>query len=180
MLKFATSVILAQRKRVLQGQVGMGKVVVHEVQGHRRIEVVNLAGAATGVAERRLPPVTQLTIGSLALVLIGGIVMAGCFPDPPPLAVPVALLAGSAILWAAGLLLLSRHPEFTWAAFFRVARWALLAYVVIAGIIEYTFVHNQASSAPLLVLGLMLVMFALDVALSISFTVARFQEPSPH
>jgi hypothetical protein len=30
------------------------------------------------------------------------------------------------------------------------------------------------------VLSLMLVMFALDVALSISFTVARFQEPSPH
>ena len=59
-----------------------------------------------------------------------------------------------------------------------MARWALLAYVVIAGMIEYAFVHNQASGAPLLVLSLMLVMFALDVPLSIGFTVARFQEPS--
>lgn len=137
-------------------------------------------GAATAAAEPRFPPVTQLAIGSLALVVTGGVVMAGSFPNPPPLAVPIVLLAGSAILWAASLLLLSRHPGFAWGIFFRVARWALLAYVVIAGMIEYAFVHNQASGAPLLVLSLMLVMFALDVPLSISFTVARFQEPSPH
>ena len=130
---------------------------------------------APGVGEPSFPPVTQLTIGSLALVIIGGILMAGSFPNPPSLAVPVALLAGSAILWAASLLLLSRHRGFAWAVFFRVARWALLAYVVIAGMIEYAFVHNHASGAPLLVVSLMLVMFALDVPLSIGFTVARFQ-----
>ena len=133
---------------------------------------------AAATAAPRFPPVTQLTIGSLALVVIGGIVMAGNFPNPPSLAVPVVLLGGSAILWAASLLLLSRHPGFAWPVFFQVARWALLAYVVIAGMIEYAFVHNQASGAPLLVVSLMLVMFALDVPLSIGFTVARFQEPS--
>jgi hypothetical protein len=135
---------------------------------------------AAATTAPRFPPVTQLTIGSLALVVIGGIVMAGNFPNPPSLAVPVVLLAGSAVLWAASLLLLSRHPGFAWPIFFQVARWALLAYVVIAGMIEYAFVHNQASGAPLLVVSLMLVMFALDVALNIGFTVARFQEPSPH
>jgi hypothetical protein len=138
------------------------------------------ATAAAPSGEPRFPPVTQLTIGSLALVVIGGIVMAGAFPNPPSLALPIALLAGSAILWVASLLLLSRHRGFAWALFFRVARWALLAYLVIAGMIEYAFVHNHASGAPLLVLSLMLVMFALDVPLSIGFTVARFQEPSPH
>jgi hypothetical protein len=136
-------------------------------------------GPAPGAVERGFPPVTQLTIGSLALVLIGGIYMSASFPDKATLAVPIALLAGSAILWAAGLLLLTRHAGFAWAVFFGVARWALTAYLVIAGMIEYAFVHNHASGAPLLVLSLMLVMFALDVALSISFTVARFQEPLP-
>lgn len=124
------------------------------------------------------PPVTQLAIGSLVLIVIGGIIMAGSFPNPPSLAIPAALLAGSAVLWAASLLLLSRHRGFAWTVFFGVARWALLAYVVIAGMIEYAFVHNHASGAPLLVLSLMLVMFALIVPLSIGFTVARFQDSS--
>ncbi|MGH7722501.1 MAG: hypothetical protein ACRENL_06665, partial [Candidatus Dormibacteria bacterium] len=132
---------------------------------------------SAAAAEHRFPPVTQLTIASLGLVVIGGIVMAGYFPNPPPLTLPVVLLAGSAVLWAASLLLLVRHRGFAWAAFFGVARWALLAYIVIAGMIEYAFVHNHASGAPLVVLSLMLVMFALDVPLSIGFTVARFQEP---
>jgi hypothetical protein len=129
-------------------------------------------------AARVVPPVTQLVIGSLALVIIGGIVMAGNFPQPPSLAIPVALLAGSAILFAASLLLLTRLPGFAWPVFFGVARWALLAYLVIAGMIEFAFIHNHAGGAPLLVLSLMLLMFALDVPLSIGFTVARFAEPA--
>lgn len=128
--------------------------------------------------ERTVPRVTQLVIGSLALVIIGGIVMAGNFPKPPSLAIPVALLAGSAILFGFSLLLLTRHRGFAWAVFFGVARWALLAYLVIAGMIEYAFIHNHADGAPLLVLSLMLLMFALDVPLSIGFTVARFAEPA--
>jgi len=128
--------------------------------------------------ERVVPPVTQLVIGSLALVIIGGIVMAGNFPQPPSLAIPVALLAGSAILFAISLLLLTRHPGFAWPVFVGVARWALLAYLVIAGMIEFAFMHNNAGGAPLLVLSLMLLSFALDVPLSIGFTVARFAEPA--
>lgn len=123
------------------------------------------------------PPVTQLSILSLASVLVGGIFMAGYFPTQPPLAVPIALLAVSATLWAASLVLLARHPGFAWPVFLRVARWALLAYAAIAGMIAYAFVHNHAQGAPLLVISLMLVMFALDVPLSIGFTVARFASP---
>jgi hypothetical protein len=136
------------------------------------------AEVAPTTAEPALPPVTQLTIISLALVVIGGIFMAGSFPSPPSLVLPVLLLAGSALLWGACVLLLSRHHGFAWTVFFQVARWAFLAYLVIAGMIEYAFVHNHASGAPLLVLTLMLVMFALVVPLSIGFTVARFQDPS--
>ena len=128
-------------------------------------------------ALRTVPPVTQLVVGSLALVIVGGIVMAGNFPQPPSLAIPVALLAGSAVLAAVSVLLLARHPGFNWSVFVSVARWALLAYVVIAGMIEFAFIHNHASGTPLLVLSMMLLMFALDVPLSIGFTVARFADP---
>ncbi|MGH7722850.1 MAG: hypothetical protein ACRENL_08485 [Candidatus Dormibacteria bacterium] len=134
------------------------------------------APAPIAAAEHRFPPVTQLTIGSLGLVVIGGVVMAGYFPNSPPLALPAGLLAGGALLWATSLLLLVRHRGFAWATFFGVARWAVLAYLVIAGMIEYAFVHNHAGGAPLVVLSLMLVVFALDVPLSIGFTVARFHE----
>jgi hypothetical protein len=134
---------------------------------------------ATGAApaEQHFPPVTLLTIASLALVIVGGIYMAGYFPTQPPLAIPVTLVGVSAGLWASSLLLLARHPGFAWPVFLRVARWALLAYAVIAGMIAFAFVHNNAGGAPLLVLSLMLVMFALDVPLSIGFTVARFATP---
>ena len=131
---------------------------------------------AAATTAPRFPPVTQLTIGSLALVVIGGIVMAGNFPNPPSLAVPVVLLAGSAVLWAASLLLLSRHPGFAWPIFFQVARWALLAYVVIAGMIEYAFVFDKTRGAQLLVMTLMLALFMLNVPVLIAFTVTRYQQ----
>jgi hypothetical protein len=123
------------------------------------------------------PPVTQLVIGSLALVLVGGILMASQFPDPP-LTAPVLLLVGSAVLFASCIVLLTRQPVFAWGVLTQVGRWALLAYVVIAGMIEYSFVHNHATGTPLLVLTLMLGMFSLDVALSIGYSVARFAGPA--
>jgi hypothetical protein len=123
------------------------------------------------------PPVTPLVIGSLALVLVGGILMAARFPDPP-LTAPVLLLVGSAALFAGCIVLLTRQPVFAWGVLAQVGRWALLAYVVIAGMIEYSFIRNHATGTPLLVLTLMLVMFSLDVALSIGYSVARFAEPA--
>ena len=134
--------------------------------------------AAGPTDERSHPPVTQLAIASLALVLIGGIYMVATFADKPSLALPVVLLAGSAIIWATSVLLLTRHRGFAWPVFLQVARWALLAYATIASMIEYSFIHNHVSGTPLLVLSLMLVMFAVDVPLAIGFTVARFQAPS--
>ncbi len=135
------------------------------------------ATTAPGSAERPFPPVTQLTIASLALVLIGGIYMVGSFPNEPVYVIPVALFAASAALWVVSVLLLTRHAGFAWPVFTRVARWALLAYATIAGMIEFSFFHNNVHGTPLLVLSLMLVMFALDVPLSIGFTVARFAPP---
>jgi hypothetical protein len=127
---------------------------------------------------RQHPPVGQLAVGSLVLVLIGGIYMVGSYQSSPSTAIPAALLAGSAVLWASGVGLMVSDRGFAWPTFWRVARWALLAYVVQAGMIEYSFIHNHVAGTTLLLLSLMLVMFALDVTLSIAFTVARFATPS--
>jgi hypothetical protein len=120
-------------------------------------------------------PVTPLAIASLALIVIGGIAMAASFPARPALGTPIALLALSAILLAAAVTLLTRQTGFAWNTFFLVARWALLAYLVSAGMIEFAFIHNHTGGAPLLILTLMLVVFATDVPLLIAFTVARYQ-----
>ncbi len=121
------------------------------------------------------PPVAQLAGASLALVVVGGIIMASSFPGQPSLAAPIGLLVLSALLLATSIALLARHRGFAWHTFFLVAKWALLAYAVSAGMIEYSFVHNHTSGAPLLVLTLMLILFAANVPLLISFTVARYQ-----
>ncbi len=120
-------------------------------------------------------PVAELVTVSLALIVVGGVYMASFFPDPPPLALPTALLAASVALLVAGMVLAVRARDFAWVRFRQVMRWALLAYVVSAGMIEYAFVRNHASGKPLLVVTLMLVVFALDVPVIIAYTVARYQ-----
>ncbi len=135
------------------------------------------ATAAPAAMARSYPPVTQLAVGSLVLVLIGGIYMVGSYQSSPSLTIPLALLVGSVVLWALGALLMVRTRGFAWPLFSRIARWALLAYVVEAGLIEFSFIHNHVTGNVLLLLSGLLVMFALDVTLSIAFTVARFATP---
>jgi hypothetical protein len=125
---------------------------------------------------RAFPPVSELATASLAVVVIGGILMASTFPRRPDLALPLVLLAISAALFTSAVVMLVRWRPFAWATFSVVARWALLAYVISAGMIEFSFVRNHASGAPLLVVSAMLVLFAVDVPLIIAVTVARYQE----
>jgi hypothetical protein len=138
-----------------------------------------LAAAAAPPIHRRFPPVAELTIGSLALVVIGGILLASYVPRQPPLDVPTALAVISAALLLTTAFLLSRLQMFAWERFFFVFRWALLAYVISAGMIGFAFIHDHTRGAPLVLLVVMLVIFALDVPLIIAFTVARYSSP-PH
>jgi hypothetical protein len=127
--------------------------------------------------ERRLPPVTEIGMLSLALIVAGGIYLSAHIPGDVPLAPAVILLVLSAGLLVANLLLLSRVRGFPWGRFSEVARWALLAYAVTAGMIEYTFVRNDLSGGPLVVLTLSLVVYAVHVPMLIGYTVARYHEP---
>jgi hypothetical protein len=125
--------------------------------------------------EARLPPVTQLGMTSLALIVAGGIYLSAHLPKHVTLAPAIALLAASALLLTGNLAALSRVRGFAWQRFFAIARWALLAYLVIAGMIEYAFLRNHLSGGPLVVLTLSLVVFAVHVPVMIGFTVARFE-----
>jgi len=133
------------------------------------------AAIRDGSGERGFPPVAQLATASLGLVVIGAVVMVSEMFDKPSLAVPVALVALSVLCLAAGVVLLVRQRGFAWPTFTLVGRWALLAYLVSAGLIEFTFLHNHVGGATLLVLTLMLLIYVIDIPLIISFTVARYQ-----
>jgi hypothetical protein len=130
-------------------------------------------------AARRLPPVAGLATVSLALVVVGGVLLASYAPRRPPLGVPAGLAIVSAALLGTGVFLLSRLREFNWGRFFLAFRWALLAYVISAGMIAFAFVRDHTRGAPLAVVAVLLVIFALDVPLIIAFTVARYSSP-PH
>ena len=125
---------------------------------------------------RRLPPVAELTVLSLMLMLSGGVYMAAHLPRHPPLGPAVVLLAAGGALTVAAVALLSRIRPFAWSTFFLVARWALVAYLVIAGILAFVFIYDHTRGATLAVLMLTLVVFAFDVPMIVAFTVARYQD----
>ena len=58
-----------------------------------------------------------------------------------------------------------------------MGKWALLAYAITAGLIEYAFLRNGVSGGVLVVLTLSLVVYAVHVPVLIAFTVARYEEP---
>ena len=128
--------------------------------------------------ERELPPVTQLGMASLALIVAGGIYLSAHLPRHVPLGPAVALLAASVLLLLGNIFALSRVKDFAWDRFFEVAKWSLLAYLVIAGMIEYAFVYDHTHGAVLIVMTLMLFVFMLAPPLLVGFTVARFQHTS--
>ena len=131
------------------------------------------------MSERKLPPVTELAMVSLALIVAGGIYLSSHLPRAVPLAPAVALLVASSLLLAGNLFALSRVRGFPWPRFFAVAKWSMLAYVVIGGMIEYVFLRNHLSGGPLIVLTLSLVVYSIHVPMLIGFTVARYDDPQP-
>jgi hypothetical protein len=126
-------------------------------------------------ADRKVPPVTALWMSSIALIAAGVSYLAAYLPRHAPLAPAVALLAAAAVVLASGVVLLARQQAFPWRRFRQVAGWTLLAYVVIAGMIEYAFVYDHTHGSVLVVMTLMLVVFMLAPPLLVGFTVARFQ-----
>ncbi len=130
-------------------------------------------------AEPKYPPVTEVAMLSLALIVAGGIYLSAHLPEHVSLAPPVILLALSALLMFGNIGSLTRVQGFNWKRFWAVARWSLVAYAVLAGLIEYVFLQNHLSGGPLVVLTLSLVVFAVHVPTLLGFTVARYHNSAP-
>lgn len=127
-------------------------------------------------ADQKFPKAVEIVTVSLAAVVVGGVWLGSHAPRRPPLALPTVLLVVAAALLIAGVLMITRVAGFAWDTFVRVGRWALLAYIIAAGMIEFAFVRNHTRGAPLAVVTGMLVVFALDVPFLIAATVARYED----
>ncbi|MDX6471696.1 MAG: hypothetical protein QOK22_512 [Gaiellaceae bacterium] len=131
--------------------------------------------ASPSMLDRKLPPITEIGAASMIAIAGGVIYVAAYLPKHAPLGFAVALLALAAALQLTNAFLLFRLRDFAWDVFFQVGGWALLAYAVIAGMIEYAFVFDKTRGVQLVVMTLMLALFMLNVPVLIAFTVARFQ-----
>jgi hypothetical protein len=129
--------------------------------------------------EERYPPFTQLGMASLALIVAGGIYLSAHLPEHVPLGPAVVLLIASVLVLIVNLASLRRVGAFAWPSFLQVAKWALLAYAITAGMIEYSFLRDHLSGGPLVVLTLSLIVYALQVPTLIAFTVARYANTAP-
>jgi hypothetical protein len=127
------------------------------------------------MAGRRLPPVTELGAASMAFIAVGVIYLAAYLPKRAPLGVAIGCLACAAVLLATNAVLLSRVSGFAWWRFLQVMRWGLLAYFIVAGMLEYTFIYDHTRGALLAIMTAMLALFMVNVPLLLAFTVARYQ-----
>lgn len=127
--------------------------------------------------EQPLPPVTWMAVVTMALVIVAGVVVAAYLPRQAPLGLPIALLVVAVALLAANVVMLGRVRRFAWHTFFVVWRYAMLAYLVIAGMLVFVFVLDGTPGTLLAFLTATLVVFALDIPLLFAFSVARYQPP---
>jgi hypothetical protein len=128
------------------------------------------------VEERKLPPIQQIGVAVLALIVVGGIYTAAHLPRHVPQGPTIVLLCAATVLLAVNVGLLARIEGFAWHAFRLVSGWVFLAYLVIAGMLEYVFIYDHTRGSQLLILTLMLAVFAVDIPLLLGFSVARFQD----
>ena len=127
------------------------------------------------MTERRLPPVQQLGVVSMILTIVSVIWLASYIPKHPPLTVSVMLMILAGLVLGTNLTLLARVRDFSWSTFRAVAGWTLVAYIVIAGMLEFVFLYDHVRGAVLLLMTLSLVSFAVNVPLLLGFGVARYQ-----
>jgi len=135
------------------------------------------SAAFDNAVDRPFPPVAWLSTTALAFVVVGGIIVASHAPHVTPLGLPLAFLSVGAVLLVAALGMLTQLKDFAWPTFMKVFKWELLAYVVVAGMIELAFVHDHMRGSSLVVVTLMLVVFAVSVPTTAAFTVARYAQP---
>jgi len=121
------------------------------------------------------PRVIELGMLSIALVAAGVIDLAAYLPRRAPLLPPVLLLAAAVAVLAVNVALVLRRPGFALWRFRQVAGWMLLVYLVVAGMLEFTFLRDHTHGTVLVLMTLLLATFTLNVPVLAGYTVARFE-----
>ena len=111
-------------------------------------------------------------------MLSGGVYLGAHLPTRPSLTPSLILLALGAASTISAVTMLARIRPFAWDQFFLVAKWAFVAYSVIAGMLAFVFIYDHTRGATLAVLLATLIVFAADVPMVIAFTVARYDAGS--
>jgi hypothetical protein len=127
------------------------------------------------VNEQKLPPVSELAIATMVLVISGGIYMAGHIPDDVPTLVPSILTAIAAVILAVNVVMLARVKPFAWAIFRQVAGWSLVGYGVISALLLWVFLRDDIPGDVMTLLAASLVIYAVNIPLLFGFSVARYQ-----
>ena len=119
--------------------------------------------------------VSELGMVSIGFVAAGVIYLAAYLPRRAPLAPAIIFLVLAAAVLALNAFSLTRQPGFAWWRFRQVAGWMTLVYLVVAGMLEYTFVYDHTRGPVLVLMTLLLAIFTLNVPLLSGWTVARFE-----
>ena len=126
--------------------------------------------------ERKLPPIAEICMATLALITAGGIYLAAHLPKHVSLAPTTTLTTLAAILLVTNVILLSRIRDFAWKSFFLVGKWTLLGYAVVAGMLEFIFIFDGTRGSTLVLLTSTLAIFAINLAVLFGFFVAQYQD----
>ena len=127
------------------------------------------------VNEQKLPPVGELAILTMTLVVSGGIYMAAHIPDDVPTLLPTALTVIAALVLAVNVFMLSRVKSFAWPIFRQVAGWSLAGYGVISSLLLWVFIRDAIPNDVMTLLAASLAIFAVNIPLHFGFAVARYQ-----
>jgi hypothetical protein len=127
------------------------------------------------VYTRKLPPIGEVAMATIAVVVAGGVYLASYLPRRAPLGPAFAILGVAAALLLWNIFTLSRLRDFAWDKFFLVAKWGLVGYLIVAGMLEYVFVFDHTGGSVLVILTLMLSIFAVNIPMLLAFSVARYQ-----
>ena len=125
--------------------------------------------------DRKLPPITELAIATMALIVIGGTYIAAYIPKDVPLLIPTILVVVAAALLLVNVVLLRGIKDFDWNTFRLVFAWSLAGYGVIAALLTYVFLKGDIPGDVMSFLAAMLVVYAFNIPLLFAFSVARYQ-----
>jgi hypothetical protein len=127
--------------------------------------------------ERKFPPISEISIVTLALIVTGGTFIAGHIPNEVPLLLPTILAVASALLLLVNIYLTATLKDFAWGVFKLVFAWSLAAYGVIAALLMFVFLRDDIPGDVMTFLVVMLIIYAINIPLLFAFSVARYQDP---